>query len=537
VPEIVTALSALDFEAQFDSELIAVNATGYSDFNALQAALKSGETAQLRLAVFDLLRLGGIDLTSVELQARKALLRELLKGADPRLFYSDHVAGHGDEVFRVACSRGMEGIISKRADSPYRSGRGNAWLKIKAQDTREFVVVGYTQPKGSRKGIGALLLAQPRDGKLVYAGRVGSGLSDAMLAELPGILRALETSEPVVALPRHTPLPAGKVHWVKPERVVEVIFRGWGKEGLLRQASFSRLREDRSPAPDLEQPEPLPALTSPSRIVYPDIGATKQQVYDYYLEVGERLLTEIGGRLLSIVRCPDGITGQRFFQKHAGSGFGRSVKRIKVREADGDFAEYFYVEDLPGLMNLVQMNAIEFHPWGSRVAQLELPDRMVFDLDPDPSIAWKEIRRAARDLRDRLAEQGLPSYARLSGGKGVHVVVPLAPTADWEAVRRFCDHFATGVAEAEPDRFVATMSKARRQGRIFIDWLRNARGATSVAAWSLRARAGAPAAMLVTWDELARIRRPDHYGIRNAAGRAIPEETAAAIASAPPLPV
>ncbi|GAB3093669.1 non-homologous end-joining DNA ligase [Lysobacter terrae] len=282
--------------------------------------------------------------------------------------------------------------------------------------------------------------------------------------------------------------------------------------------------------------EPLPTLTSPDRIVYPDIKATKRQVYDYYREVGERLLAEIGGRLLSIVRCPDGIAGQRFFQKHAGRGFGNAVKRVQIREADGDLAEYFYIDDIAGLMQLVQMNAIEFHPWGSRIAELERPDRMVFDLDPDPTIAWKDVRRAAIELRDRLAARGLPSFPRLSGGKGVHVVAPLQARADWDEVRRFCEEFAAALASEQPERYVATMSKAKRSGRIFIDWLRNTRGATSIAAWSLRARAGAPAAMLLSWDELARIRRPDRYSIADAAAREFPAETAALIASAPPLP-
>lgn len=541
VPELVAALRELRFTAIFDGELIAVDAKGYSDFNALQAALKSGDTAQLRLTIFDLMRLDDIDLTGVTLRERKVPLRELLKGADPRLFYSEHIEGRGDEIFEVARSQGMEGIISKRADAPYRSGRSNAWLKIKTQETREFVAVGYTQPKGSRKGVGALLLAQVKRGKLVYAGRVGSGLSDAMLRELPAKLQALEAREPTVALPPHTPLPPGKVHWIRPQLVIEVIFRGWGKEGLLRQASFSRLREDRAPTKDapikeMEQPEPLPAITSPDRIVYPDIKATKQQVYDYYLEVADRLLSEVGGRLLSVVRCPAGIAGQRFFQKHAGSGFGASVKRMKIREADGDFAEYFYIDDAAGLMNLVQMNAIEFHPWGSRVKTLELPDRMIFDLDPDPSVAWTEVRRAAIELGERLAKLGLPSYPRLSGGKGVHVVVPLKPKADWDQVRQFCEAFANAVASEHPDRYVATMSKAKREGKIFIDWLRNSRGATSIAAWSLRARPGAPCAALVTWDELSRLRTPDRYTLADAGTRQIPPATAALIAEAPPLP-
>lgn len=549
VPEIVAAISALDRTVVLDGELIAVDARGRSDFNALQHALKQHDTAQLRYAVFDLMRLDDVDLTGVAIERRKALLRELLERADPRLFYSEHVHDAGEDLFEAARERGMEGIISKRAGSAYRSGRSTDWLKIKAVETREFVVVGYTAPKGSRKGIGALLLAQPRRGKLVYAGRVGSGLTDAMLAQLPRTLRALQSSTPTVPLPPHTPLPAGKVNWVRPQLVVEVVFRGWGKEGLLRQASFLRLRPDHeapagkastkaSPDPAaerLEQPAPLVKLTSPTRVVYPDIKATKQRVFDYYLEVGDRVLLEVGSRLLSIVRCPDGIDGPRFFQKHAGPGFGESVRRMEIREADGRKKEYFYIDDIAGLMNLVQMNAIELHPWGSRVDALERPDRLVFDLDPDPSVGWPQVRRAAMDVRDELAGLGLPSWPRLSGGKGVHVVVPLAPEADWDTAREFCSAFATAMATRAPTRYVATMSKAKRSGRIFIDWLRNARGATSVAGWSLRARAGAPAAVPVEWEELARIRRPDRYSIRDAASRPMPAFVTELNARAPAL--
>ena len=538
VPELVQALSTLGIDAMLDGELIAVDERGYSDFNALQHALKSGDTAQLRYAVFDLLALDGIDLTDVPLRDRKALLEQLLQGADPRLFYSGHVSGHGSEVFAAARTQGMEGIVSKRADSKYRSGRSAQWLKIKAVETREFVIVGYTQPKGSRAGIGALLLAHKQGGQLVYAGRVGTGLSDAMLRELPRQLQELEAATPTVPLPAHTRIAAGNLHWVKPAMLVEVIFRGWGKQGLLRQASFHRLRADK-PASDNrlpEQPDPVPTLSSPTRVVYPDAGYTKREVFDYYLAAADRILGDIGGRLLSIVRCPEGIGGQHFFQKHVGSGFGESVRRHKIRENDGDEATYFYIDDVAGLMNLVQMNALEFHPWGSHVGTLEQPDRMVFDLDPDASIVWSDVKAAARDVRARLEDVGLDSYPRLSGGKGVHVVVPIQPHANWAQVRHFCEAFANAMVQHNPARYVATMSKAKRQGRIFIDWLRNGRGATAIASWSLRARPGAPAAMPLTWEEFARVRRPDRYTLKDAAERALPVFIDAMIVKAPKLP-
>lgn len=589
-PELMQMLRDFGTIAVFDGELIAVDRSGYSDFNALQKALSEKDASSLRYVIFDLLALDGHDLRDVPLVERKALLERLLQGADPRFFYSTHIVGRGPEIFDAARDRGMEGIISKRADSAYVDGRSAQWLKVKTADTKDFVVVGYTPPKGSRKGLGSLMLGQYKDRTLVYAGRVGSGMNNDFLLGLLKQLRPLEIDDPVVEIPKHVPLPKGRIQWVKPKMVVEVFFRGWGKEGLVRQASFHRVRDDKPATPEaLEQPETikaattkkaakggakaaaasgksatartstksspaprrsrrtspgidldasnLPTLSSPDRIVYPEQGYTKQDVWNYYLAAAPMLLPEIAGRLLSIVRCPDGIDGQHFFQKHAKHGFTDAVKPYTLVENDGDEATYFYVDSLEGLMSLVQMNALEIHPWGSRIETLEQPDRMVFDLDPDPSIGWPAIRAAAKDVRDRLLEVGLQSFPKLSGGKGVHVVVPLEPDADWETVRRFCDAFAETMARQAPERYVATMSKAQRKGRIFVDWLRNGRGATSVASWSLRAREGAPVAVPVTWAELSRVRSPARYTLRDAAKRGMPDEALRIIAAARPLPV
>jgi bifunctional non-homologous end joining protein LigD len=596
-PELLGMLGKLGVSAVMDGELIAVDRTGYSDFNALQKALSDKDASHLRYVVFDLLSLDGHDLRGAPLVERKALLEKVLEGSDPRFFYSTHIAGRGPEIFDAARGRGMEGIISKRADSRYVDGRSDQWRKVKTAETRDFVVVGFTPPKGSRKGLGSLMLGQYKDGVLVYAGRVGSGMGNDFLLGLTKKLRALEIADPVVDIPKHVPLPKGRIHWVRPKTVVEVFFRGWGKEGLVRQASFHRVRDDKpATAAALEQPEPganaapktaatkksagrgaapkraagaktasagrppgirasaksagrsrrarswdldtssLPQLSSADRVVYPGAGYTKQDVWNYYLSVAPQLLDEIGGRLLSIVRCPDGIEGQHFFQKHAKHGFTDQVKPYTLVENDGGKATYFYVDSVAGLMSLVQMNALELHPWGSRIETLEQPDRIVFDLDPDPSIGWPQIRAAAREVRDRLLDAGLESFPKLSGGKGVHVVAPLVPDADWEAVRHFCEAFADAMEQQAPDRYVATMSKAKRRGRIFIDWLRNGRGATSVASWSLRARPGAPVAVPVTWAELSRVRSPARYTLADAAKRGMPDEAAAIIARAKPLP-
>ncbi|TZF90394.1 DNA ligase D [Cognatilysobacter lacus] len=603
VPELIAMLGGLGASAVMDGELIAVDASGYSDFNALQKALSDKDARNLRYVVFDLLAFDGHDLRRAPLVERKALLEKFLDGADPRFFYSTHIAGHGPKIFDAARERGMEGIISKRAQSRYVDGRSREWLKIKTAETRDFVVVGYTPPKGSRQGLGSLMLGQYKDGALVYAGRVGSGMNNDFLLGLIKRLRALEVDEPVVEVPRHVPLPKGRINWVKPKMVVEVFFRGWGKEGLVRQASFHRIRDDKpATAAALEQPEPgapvrkaaaraaakpasaksparkvakqparaaestskgaaatrtvnpssakrrgkpsfdldtsaLPQLSSPDRVVYPDSGYTKQDVWNYYLAVAPKLLEEIGGRLLSIVRCPDGIDGQHFFQKHTRHGFSEAVKQYQLTENDGNQAAYFYVDSVAGLMSLVQMNALEIHPWGSRIETLEQPDRIVFDLDPDPSIEWPAIRAAAKEVRNRLLEAGLESFPKLSGGKGVHVVAPLLPHATWDTVRDFCDAFANAMEQQAPERYVATMSKSKRRGRIFIDWLRNGRGATSVASWSLRAREGAPVAVPVTWAELSRVKSPARYTLADAAKREMPDEAKRIIENAKPLSV
>lgn len=590
-PELVRMLTSLGVTAVLDGELIVVDASGYSDFNALQRALAENDASRMRYIVFDLLSLDGHDLRGVPLIERKALLEKLLDGADPRFFYSTHIIGNGREIFEAARGRGMEGVISKRVDSLYVQGRSAQWLKIKTAETRDFVVVGYTPPKGGRQGVGALMLGHYQDGSLVYAGRVGSGMTNTFLLELQKQLRVIEVDEPVVVIPGHVALPKTRIQWVRPQLVAEVFFRGWGKEGLVRQASFHRLREDKpATIAALEQPEPIgmnakksraaaarktpaagvakvpvktpgmsatkrtgtgsadkrrrsaaalaiPELSSPERIVYPDAGYTKRDVFDYYRAAAPQLLDEVGGRLLSIVRCPQGIQGQHFFQKHVKSSFGPAVKPFRIRENDGDEATYFYIDDIAGLMSLIQMNTIEIHPWGSRIDALEQPDRMVFDLDPDVGIPWSDIRAAARDVRDRLRDAGLESFPKLSGGKGVHVVVPLKPKADWGQVRAFSEAFADAMEQQAPERYVATMSKAKRKGRIFIDWLRNGRGATSVGSWSLRARENAPAAVPITWAELARVRSPARYTLADAAQRDMPDEARRLIAKAQPLPV
>lgn len=528
LPGLVPALEALPVsDADLDGELIALDAEGRSDFGRLQDALKRGKAADLRYALFDLPTLAGTDLRDVPLVERKELLKSLLEAQpDPLLFYSSHGVGNGPEAFAASLEAGLEGIVSKRVDAPYVGARNGDWIKLRHHTGEDYIVVGYTAPSGSRTAFGALLLARDADaGGLEYVGRVGSGYSRGMLRRIHRELQPLRRDAPTVALPAHTALRERDVTWVWPELVVEVAFRGWGREGLLRQASFLRLRDDKRRNVGAGRAEAKRGgdgvrISSPDRVVYPGKGITKGEVADFYRAIGDWMLPWIAGRPLSLLRCPDGAGGECFFQKNHRGALGASVDRVALSKKRGEQASYIAVHDVEGLLELVQMNVLEFHPWGSTVEHLEHPDTLVFDLDPGPGIGWKQILAGARDLRDRMGEVGLASFARLSGGKGVHVVVPVAPVHDWEVAKGFCEAVARTMATIAPERYVATASKELRKGRLFIDWLRNGRGATSVASWSLRARPAAGVAMPVRWEELGRAKSGDHYDLAGALRRA-----------------
>jgi bifunctional non-homologous end joining protein LigD len=579
LPAQVAALEALPVaDADLDGELVALDDRGLSDFGRLRQRLQEERSADLLYVVFDLPTLAGVDLRKVALVERKALLRELLEAAgDRRLYFSSHGLGNGPEAFQASLDAGMEGIVSKRVDAPYVGARNGDWLKLRHHVGEDYIVVGYTAPSGSRTGFGALLLArEAEDGGLQYVGRVGSGYSEAVLRELHAQLRALRRDAPTVALPPHTPLRERQVTWVEPELVVEVAFRGWGRQGLLRQASFLRVRDDKrrvaggrraaaaraatgsSRTAKAKKPATGKAanageaagstrttrarkatkvasagkspksrdtstgdvrISSPDRMVYAGKGITKGQVADYYRAIAPWMLPWVAGRPLSLLRCPEGAGGECFFQKNHRGALGGSVDSVALSTKRGGKARYIAIHDAGGLLELVQMNALEFHPWGSTVGNLEHPDILVFDLDPGPGLGWKDIVAAARDLRARLGEVGLESFARLSGGKGVHVVVPIAPVHDWDAARGFCEAVARTMATIDPGRYVASASKQLRKRRIFIDWLRNGRGATSVANWSLRARPGAGVATPIRWEELGRAKSGDHYDLAGALRR------------------
>lgn len=529
-PEIVAAFEAMGLnDASFDGELIALTPEGGDDFGLLQKVISGNSNAPLRYMLFDVPSLAGHDLMAARLEERKAVLAELLNGAVPILALSQHIVGHGAEVFAASKRQGMEGIVSKRLDAHYAPGRSASWIKTKHAQGDEFIVVGYTAPKRTRTGFGSLLMATRQDGALKYVGRVGTGFDDEQLRRIFARMQPLVRKQATVTLPAHVPFRARDVAWVAPELVAELEFRGWGKEGLLRQASFKGLREDKTvdeigkasgKASSKRKVASVSRLSSPGKLIFPELGITKQQVADYYTAAAPLLLPELRDRPLSLVRCPDGIAGQCFFQKHHAATLGSHVRAVPIREKGGGSEEYVYVDGVDGVLDLVQMNVLEFHPWGARVEDVEHPDRLVFDLDPGEGVDWNTIKAAAREIRARLQDARLESFLRLSGGKGLHVVVPIAPKHDWATAKAFCEAFARAMEAQAPQRYVATATKAKRKGVIFIDWLRNARGATSVASWSLRARKEAGVAVPLAWSELGRTKSGHDYSLDKALRRA-----------------
>ncbi|SLN65316.1 Putative DNA ligase-like protein/MT0965 [Roseivivax jejudonensis] len=500
--------------ALLDGEVMAAKVRG-SAFSSLQRALSNG--GDLVFFCFDLLEIDGEDLTKEAQSDRRARLEELFRGVpgDGHLRLTDQVRGNGAEVFRQACKSGAEGIVSKKIDAPYRDTRTKAWRKVKCVNRQEFVVGGFTRSDKDRP-FASLLVGETAEGGLRYRGRVGTGYSEEDLAGLSKGFRTRKTS-PFADVPDAI---AREAVWVTPDTVIEVEFTEFTDSGQIRHGAYQGTRTDK-PASEVgpERPDDADATTtiagihisSADREVFPDSGCTKSDVARHYERVGDRLVEIAGDRPLSLLRAPKGIDGDTFFQKHAGKGFPDAIKEIEIEESDGETASYMYATQPEAFVAAAQMGTLEFHMWGSRIDRLERPDRLVFDLDPDEGLGWEDVRSAAIDLRDRLEELGLASGVMVTGGKGVHVWLPLRRDHGWEPVKTFAKTVAHVLAEAEPKRFTATMSKQKRKGRIFVDWLRNERGATAVVPYSVRARPGAPVAVPVTWDELGTLDGPDGF--------------------------
>ena len=508
---LVDAITALDLpSALIDSEIVAYDDKGNPDFSTLQKVLKRGFGSQqlsdnLALHAFDLLELEGEDLSDVPNIERKERLEALLANAQPPIHVAEHVLGAGETLYRAMCDAKHEGIISKTVDGKYSGRRSKAWVKVKCTRRQEFVIIGWKASSAKGRPFASLLLAQHEGGELVYKGNVGTGFSAGDLDDLAGQLKRLERKTPPAEVAIAS---ARNVTWVTPKLVVEIAFAEFTADGNVRHGSFLGLRSDK-PAKTVvpEKPEIVPAkeevtISSRDRLVFPESGQTKGQLADYYAVIAPVMLPFAARRPVSLVRCPQGRARKCFFQKHDSGAFGDAVHHVPIREKDGGHEDYLYVEGQRGLLQCVQMGTIEFHGWGARSDDVEKPDRMIFDLDPDEGLGFGEVKAAARDIHDQLADLGLTSFAMLSGGKGVHVVVPLTPGHSWGEHKDFARRFSEALSLAEPKRFTANMSKAERKGRIFIDWLRNQRGATAVLPYSARARSGAPVAVPVTWNEL-----------------------------------
>ncbi|THD02482.1 DNA ligase D [Panacagrimonas perspica] len=543
-PAVTAALQALDLPScVLDGELCFVKPDGTTSFQELQRVLPRGghkgtppvEQAHLVFHLFDLLFHDDEDLRALPLLERKSRLRALLpKKPVVPLAYSDHVATDGRTALSQACQAGLEGLIVKRSDAAYVGGRSVHWLKLKCRRRQEFVIVGMASAQsGKRTGFRSLLLGlREEDGTLRYSGKVGTGFDETLLSDLSKRLGKMRVDATAV---RNPPKERGLV-WVRPELVAEIDFAEFTRDGLVRQASFQGLRLDkpatdvrreraapvrsvagkksRAASPDTDASGPLVVedvnITHPGRVVDSPSGLTKGDLARYHERVSELMLPYAVDRPLALVRCPDGDASPCFFQKQKPRGTGKSVghKRVGAHEI-------LYARGARGILELVQFNAIEFHGWGARAAKPHRPDWIVMDLDPDAGLSFAKVVDAALEMREALASIGLESFVKVTGGKGLHVVAPIVPRAGWDEVKAFAHGIATAFAERSPERYVATMSKARRKGKIFIDYLRNGEGATAVLPYSPRARPGAPVALPVKWRDLKHV-DPAEFTVREA---------------------
>jgi bifunctional non-homologous end joining protein LigD len=525
---LVKAASALPAGCLIDGEAVALGDDGKPDFGLLQSTLKGGD-ADLAFYAFDLIVDRGQDISALPNIERKQRLAALLKAVPAPIIYGDHVIAKGEALFDAICKEGGEGIIAKKASAPYRGARAKHWLKIKCIQRQEFVIVGW-QASDKRRGFRSLHLAV-RDGKkLSYAGKVGTGFDTAMIESLSETMRPLAVDKPPLDVPRSA---LRGSHWLRPELVGEVAFTEFTSDGVLRHPSFIALRSDKSAEQVVrEVPQKLAAsqkkgeaataasfgvkISNPDRVIFPGDELTKGQLADYYAAISSQLLVTLADRPMTLIRCPQGRAKHCFFQKHDSGSMGEAVHHVPVEENDGKVADYLYVNDAKGVLECVQMGTIEFHGWGSKVKPLEKPDRLVFDLDPDVGLDFAKVKQAAERLRALLADLGLETFPLLSGGKGIHVVAPLDQTVAWPRVKSFADRFSRAIAEAEPEMFTANIRKNQRKGRIFLDWLRNQRGATAVMPYSARARDGAPVAAPIDWSELEGVKSPAMFSIRDA---------------------
>jgi bifunctional non-homologous end joining protein LigD len=530
--------------AIIDGELVALDAQGRTNFQTLQNAFQGASKSRLHFYAFDLLHLNGRNTDQLPIELRKELLSLIIPQGPGSIRFSDHIVGDGPRCFQEACRMHLEGIVSKRLGAPYTAGRGTDWLKTKCSQRAEFVIGGFTRPERSRSHFGALLMGyHAGNGKLIYAGRVGTGFNRETLASLHARLLEIVAGHCPFSQPCSELAARNEATWVKPMLVAEVEFSNWTDEKLMRHPSFRGLREDK-PAKEVVldrpvSPSPLSnhvhrasredqhgshlnqnnviadvPLTHPDKVLYPDDGITKLDLANYYERVAKWILPHVTNRLLALVRCPEGIAKSCFFQKHPLQGTSQHLLRISVQEKN-KAEDHLAVNDLAGLISLVQIGVLEIHVWGSRIDQYEKPDRLIFDLDPDPTVDWPQVVTAAKEVRLLLKELGLIAFLKTTGGKGLHLVVPVQRRTGWDEAKQFSRAVADFLVAAAPDRYIANMSKAARKGKIFVDYLRNQRGATAIAPYSTRAHAGATVSVPISWRELSTSLRSDEFTIRN----------------------
>ena len=553
-PSIYESVAKLNAKsAVLDMEAVVLDNSGKSSFQAMQQALgEKGDRQSIQGYIFDLLYLDGRDLAGEPLTIRKKALENLLKKSHVNLYlhYSDHVVGHGTDMFAKSCSMGLEGVVSKLSTSPYRGGRQKTWLKSKCIKRQEFVIIGYTAARTGPRAIGALHLGYYQNDQMKYAGKVGTGFGMKDAQVLYDRLAKLGTKIPAVNGLPHSILKSA--HWVEPSLLCEVSFTEWTEDGHIRHPSFQGLREDKNPGEvTMEKPVVMTksgsekraargrknrathgpekrssdrmdvlgvSISHPDRVIFNDIRATKGELAEYYAAAAPWILKDITGHPVSLLRCPEGTAGDCFYQRNPGTGLGPDVKPFRWKHK-GKSYEYLYIENEKGLIEFVQMGAIELHRWGARVERIDYPDRLIFDLDPDEGMPFDAVKIAAKDLRRRLSAKGLDSYLKCTGGKGLHVTVRLAEKDKWEKVKAFGAKLAEEMVRDVPSAYVATMSKAKRKGKIFVDYFRNDYTATAIADFAVRARPGAPVALPLEWKGLDKLRAANEFSIRDALKR------------------
>jgi len=542
-PEVAKAIEMLPADARLDGELVVLGPDGRPAFQALQSRAQAAGSAEIaRAAVerpatffaFDLLELGGLDLAPLPLVARKRLLAALVPRLGPVRF-ADHVEAHGEALFREVTARGLEGIVAKRADAPYREGRSAAWLKIRVERTGDFAIVGFTAPRGARAGFGALHLAFAEAGGLVYAGSVGTGFDDRTLASLHARLAARTRPTP----PCDGPVPRGRGNtWVEPERVCEVRFKEWTGDGLLRHPVFLRLRDDLRPdetgrpappqEPTHEPPPPRPAAATPrakvevtnaDKVWFPADGITKGDVVAYHRAIAPFMLPFLRDRPLVLTRFPDGIDGKSFFQKDAPEWRPGWMRTVRVRNEDGRDLDHFLVDDAEGLAWLVNLGTIPLHVWASRAGALERPDWCVVDLDPKEA-PFAHVVKLARAVHALCEAIGLPAYPKTTGQRGLHVLLPLGGQLTHAQSRTLAELVARAVEADHPEIATTARAVGARGGRVYLDYLQNGHGKTIAAPYTVRPRPGAPVSVPLRWREVGPRLDPARFTIRNAVARA-----------------